>query len=380
MGTLSGLVLLGGLGRAVTGAVDAPLPMDAPEPDLWTAHRGGPSQQGIARTPVADSLSLVWSFAASGPIESSPVIAEGSVWVGSADGHVYSVDLESGQRRWARDVGAPVSASPLVLGDALYVGDEDGFFHCLGAADGQSRWKIETRGKIAGAANWIPRDSTPVVVFGSYDGKLRSVDAKTGATLWEFGIENYIHGTPAVWKGSVVFGGCDGWLHVVSGDDGISQGKCRVEGQVGASAAVAAGVAYFGTYEGVMTAVDLATLKVAWIYRDRALPYVSSAAVNESLIVVGSRDRRVDCIDRTTGERLWVARTRGRVDGSPVVTGDRALVGCDDGRLYLLRLEDGGEVWSYDLGAPIRTTPAIAAGRVVVGGSDGRLHCFRGAS
>lgn len=353
-----------------SGSVTAPM--------NWTSHRGGPEQDGVSSGSLPDTLHLSWSFSASGSIESSVVVKDGSAYVGSAAGQVHSVDLVTGVPRWTVEVGAPVSASPLILGDALYVGDEDGIFHCLGLEDGHLRWKVETDGKILGAANWAQRDSLPVIVFGSYDGKLRCVDAVAGTLQWEYGTENFIHGTPSVSDGKVVFGGCDAWLHALSIDDGRSLGKCHVEGQVGASAAVVAGTAFFGTYEGVMLSVDLKSMKIGWTYQDRALPYISSPAVTDTRIVVGSRDRRIDCIDRKTGERIWVARTRGRVDGSPVVVGDRVLIGCADGRLYMLRLEDGSEAWSYDLGAAIRTTPAISAGRVLVGGSDGRLHCFQG--
>ncbi len=73
---------------------------------------------------------------------------------------------------------------------------------------------------------------------------------------------------------------------------------------------------------------------------------------------------------------LWSFPTRGKVDSSPVVCGDKVVVGSDDGRLYLVSLDKGQQVWMYEVGQPIESSPAVADGKVVVGSDDGSLYCF----
>ena len=61
-------------------------------------------------------------------------------------------------------------------------------------------------------------------------------------------------------------------------------------------------------------------------------------------VIVGSRDKQVHAFDPKTGRQLWTFATKGRVDSSPVVVGDRVYFGSADGRLYGLRVKTRQEV------------------------------------
>ena len=61
-------------------------------------------------------------------------------------------------------------------------------------------------------------------------------------------------------------------------------------------------------------------------------------------VVVGSRDKQVHAFDPKTGRQIWTFTTKSRVDGLPVVVGDRLYVGSGDGRLYGLSAENGEAV------------------------------------
>jgi eukaryotic-like serine/threonine-protein kinase len=115
---------------------------------------------------------------------------------------------------------------------------------------------------------------------------------------------------------------------------------------------------------------------LVWSYKDRSFPYFSSPAVTQDRVIFGGRDRRIHCVDRATGEKIWTLAARGKVDSSPVVCGDKVVVGADDGRLYLIALADGKELWDFEIGQPITSSPAVASGRVVVGSEDGSVYAF----
>jgi outer membrane protein assembly factor BamB len=51
-----------------------------------------------------------WRYDGDGYLDSPPLIARGTVYVGSGSGRVYGVSLRSGRRVWQADVGAPVPA------------------------------------------------------------------------------------------------------------------------------------------------------------------------------------------------------------------------------------------------------------------------------
>jgi len=90
----------------------------------------------------------------------------------------------------------------------------------------------------------------------------------------------------------------------------------------------------------------------------------------------------VRCIRRDNGKEIWTTSTRGAIDSSPVICGDKVVVGSDDGRLYLLRLADGRKLWSYLIGEAISGSPAVVAGpgradaTVVIGADNGRVYAF----
>ena len=125
-------------------------------------------------------------------------------------------------------------------------------------------------------------------------------------------------------------------------------------------------------------AIDWSKGKVDWVFEDeeREVPFMSSAALTDGLVIVGGRDKRLWALDRKTGKPRWKFVTQGRIDSSPVVVGERVFVGSSDGRLYAVRLDTGTEVWRFDAGSPITASPAVAAGRLVVGTLDGLLYCF----
>jgi outer membrane protein assembly factor BamB len=74
----------------------------------------------------------LWTFAAKGRIDSSPVIAGNRVYVGSADGRVYGIDLETGEERWQFEAGGGFTASPAVAQGRLIIASDDGVIYCFG--------------------------------------------------------------------------------------------------------------------------------------------------------------------------------------------------------------------------------------------------------
>ena len=79
-------------------------------------------------------------------------------------------------------------------------------------------------------------------------------------------------------------------------------------------------------------------------------------------MVFGGRDKQLHCVNRADGKGLWSFSTRGKVDSSPVICGDKVVVGSDDGRLYMVSLADGKELWTYEIGQPVGSSPAVVDG------------------
>jgi outer membrane protein assembly factor BamB len=77
----------------------------------------------------------LWTFRTRGKVDSSPVICDGKVIVGSEDGRLYVLSLSDGKERSAYQIGRPVMSSPYIVNGLVLVGADDGFVHALRATN-----------------------------------------------------------------------------------------------------------------------------------------------------------------------------------------------------------------------------------------------------
>lgn len=380
---LPGLVPL--VGGACAGEAAPSAPVEAREttpaaPADWPIFRGDAALSGRAAGALPAEPRLLWRLVTGGAITSSPVVADGRVYIGSDDGKLHAAELASGRELWSFATEDMLEAPPLVVGGRVFVGSADFFFYALDAVSGALLWKHETDDKVLGGANAFEAGdgSGTRVVVGSYDTRFYCFAADTGALLWTYETGNYVNGTPAVIGERIVFGGCDAILHVVSGATGEALAQVELgEGcHVAGSVALDQERAYLGHYGNAFVCVDHRTGEPVWTYPSPRDPFFSAPALGEDRVVFGGRDKRLHCADRATGAPLWTFETRRKVDASPVISGDSVVFGSGDGRLYIVGLQDGAERWSYELGQPIFSSPAVVGGRILVGCHDGVLYAF----
>jgi outer membrane protein assembly factor BamB len=351
-----------------------PLPID---PDAtWPIFRGDAALTGVANASLQLPLDRYWRFRTEGPVQSSPVIADGRVYVGSDDGTLFCVDAARGQELWRYTTQDVVEAPPLVVDDAVVVGSHDGSVYCLDAANGELRWRIETGGRIAGSANLaMTPDGAPFVVVPSHDANLYALRLDDGEALWTYATQNYVNATPAIRDGEAVFGGCDEKLHVVGLEDGRGR-HAPIDSYVGAGAALLFGHAYLPTQGGVLHAFDLSGGRSTWRFARESAPMLASPAVQNRRVYVGCHDGNLYCLDASNGEELWRYSAGGAINSSPVAAGDVVVFGSENGRLHAVRTDNGRAAWRYELGQPVGSSPAVAGGAVIVGCDDGYVYAF----
>ncbi len=68
---------------------------------------------------------MAWSSLTGGGVESSPAVANGVVYVGSNDQHIYAFNASTGALLWSHATAGDVFSSPAVAGGVLYVGSDD---------------------------------------------------------------------------------------------------------------------------------------------------------------------------------------------------------------------------------------------------------------
>ena len=115
-------------------------------------------------------------------------------------------------------------------------------------------------------------------------------------------------------------------------------------------------------------AIDWKAAKIVWKYSDprRDQPYHASAAITDKYVVVGGHDKQLHCIDRKTGNRVWVFETRAQINSSPVIVGNRVFFGSDDRNIYSVSLTGGKLLWKFRAASSVTAAPAVGENCLVV--------------
>lgn len=215
----------------------------------------------------------------------SPAYADGVVYAGFlADypcpkgdfqdgGFVAAWDAASGAELWRVDM-APVESSPLVVDGTVYVAAWDAKVYALDARTGAERWSTELDAQIVASATLIAPEEAggrAAITIGTNGGTLYSLDAETGAINWEAQSNDnlgsgreYFYATPAVAYGRVFVGNTDGWMYAYGAKSGNLLWAKQAGSYVYTAAAVAEEVVYIGTYDGFVIAYDAATGAERW--------------------------------------------------------------------------------------------------------------------
>ena len=340
----------------------------------WPLFRGDPLMSGVGETKLPDQLDEKWVFKTGDSIEGAPVVAKGTVYVGSFDKHFYAIDLATGKQKWKLKLGH-IKASAAVRGDRVYIGNLNGLFHCLNVADGKTIWTFETGGEISSGCNFHGEN----ILIGSHDSTLYCLDP-AGKKLWEVKTDGPVNGSPVVVGDATFVAGCDSVLHILDAKTGKETGTIDLGGQAAATAAVKGDHAFVGTMANTFVGLDWKNKKKLWSFEatKRSQPFYASAAVSGDLVIAGSRDNRVYALNRTSGAEAWSFETDGMVDGSPVIVGGRVYAGClsKDGNFYVLDLKSGKKLQELFLESAVTGSIAVGPDCLLVGTDKGLLYCL----
>lgn len=179
-----------------------------------------------------------------GPSESSPLVANGMVYIGDQDGGVFAFDARNGRLRWSYDTGAPIKASPTLAYGRIYIGNYGGAMFALAASTGRLLWRS------AGYGNFYSTAAVNAgrVYVGSLDGNVYALSARNGDVLWHYATGSYVYASPAVWHGLVLVGSYDHDFYALSGGTGSQRWRYSADAPISGAASVVDGLIYFSSF------------------------------------------------------------------------------------------------------------------------------------
>jgi polyvinyl alcohol dehydrogenase (cytochrome) len=163
-----------------------------------------PAKAARLNTANVPRLKLKWAFGFPGVASAfgTPTVGDGRIYVGAADGTVYSLDARTGCAYWTYTAVAGVRGAPAIGNTSMYFGDLRGNVYALNASTGVLLWKVHAEehplGVITGSLKfdsgrlYVPvsgRDESIAAINPSYEcctfrGSVVALDAATGKRVW----------------------------------------------------------------------------------------------------------------------------------------------------------------------------------------------------
>jgi len=402
--SLSAVALGGGCVAPGTGGQNDPGRESATG---WTSFRGDPNNTGyLGDEPrVGPEPTVKWTFEAGGDFWGSPIVADGTVYTGNADGQLYAIDAETGTKEWQFRADGRIETTPAYAAGTVYVGSYDRHVYALAADTGEKRWELATDGLIRGspkvvggtlyigvgchnlACKWYADDP-------SENGWVYSVDTSTGEPNWIVEIGDEVVSSPAIDEETVYIGSSDSNLYALDRSNGDERWRYGTWGRVWASPTLVAGTVYVSDWNAKVYAVDATTGTEEWTYDTFGSYITGSTAVDEETVYVGATpgnappettrsNAEVFALDRTDGEEQWTYTTDALETGSsPVVTEDAVYIGGhsqvdEDGTGVYALTTDGDERWFFEVRERgVGVSPALLDGVLYFGGADDHLYAL----
>jgi outer membrane protein assembly factor BamB len=341
-----------------------------------------------------NKVSQYWVFpkkGAIGAVRSSPAIAaDGTVYVGSfSPNNLYSVNPTDGSQNWVFTTGVPSAKTNSTVGITSPVIDADGLIY-FGSADGHL-YKVLDRGSDAkkiwqfpavGEAPLAPITSSAalsadgsVVYIGCDDNNLYAVDTADGTEIWNTGTANPccfmimgpVRSSPTIdSKGFIYVGSDDNNVYAINPANGVIRWVFPTGGVVRSTAAISrdGGTIYIGSKDTNLYAINTADGSQRWVV-GLTKKTVSSPMVDDNGVIFIASFNSVYAIveEAGIGSQLWEFQPGGTlILGSTALGRDGTIyLGSSDGNVYaILSPPSAPPVPEFGAGAPIAVALGLA--------------------
>ncbi len=272
---------------------------------------------------------------------SSPAVWNNSVYFGSGDGNIYSLDAVTGGLRWKFRTGDVVHASPAVVDGKLFIGSWDSYFYALDAARGKVVWRFKT-GEDPDIHNQVGIQSSAtvaegIVYFGCRDSNFYALDAATGQKRWSFSNKgSWVITSPIVQDGKVYFATSDtALLNILDATTGAPVDSLKFQWPIFSSPSIAGNLLYLAGQDGKLVAIDLTSRKPVWVFQSDG-SRLNLAAYSKP---DGSPNYEAAFASNFYDDLLaGVSKIHavGTFLSSPAISGSVVYIGSADGNLYAI--------------------------------------------
>jgi len=212
---------------------------------------GDRRRRGFVAAMRAKTGRVLWRWYA-GASESSPLIVDGILYVGSWNHRVYALDVRGAKPtlRWSTSTDAEIDSSAAYANGTIYIGTNGGRMYAISARTGRVRWRSSSFSSFLHGREYFY--ATPTVAYGrvfvgNTDGTVYAYGATTGKLIWARPAGSYVYTAAAVWNRTVFVGSYDGNVYALDAATGDVRWKTNLGGSIHGAPTVLDGLVYFST-------------------------------------------------------------------------------------------------------------------------------------
>jgi eukaryotic-like serine/threonine-protein kinase len=326
---------------------------------------------------------------------SGVAIVDGTLYTGSKEGRVVSVDLSTRALRWSPAItvtttgtfgcGSSTSAvaiygTPAFTDELVFIAGYNGEVDAYTLNTLEYRWSFPQKG----ISNLKPIIGSIVVVdntlyFGCTDGNVYGLDAATGNRRWQFTTGGEIWSTPAIANNTLYIGSFDKKIYAVDIPGQTKKWEFATGASNVAPPLVTDGMVYAGSLDRTLYAIDENDGSQAWAFTGGNWFWAKPVAYN-GVVFAPNLDNHVYGLDARTGEMVFDYNIEEQVASWPLVVGDQVIVATQEGNVYSLGTNRGSPNQRLLASLPdnvVVTSPLSSSNETIyINGSDNQIHAI----
>ncbi len=237
-------------------------------------------------------------------------------------------------------------STPALDNDAIYYGADNGIFYAVDQSTGEMLWEFQTGESLKGIL------SSPViydngVIFGAYDGTVYNLNRRSGAIIWRYDAADAVGSSPALAE--------DMGLVFIGLEQNVFDNK------------------------GSIVALDLNTGMRIWEHVVREYLHATPVyCLEKGIVVVGTNDKNVLCLNALDGEVKWIFEMEGELKAA--VTFDlkrnQVIAPSFDWNCYAIDIDNGVGNVLFTGNHVFYSTALVVEDRLYVGTCGKTLYVF----
>lgn len=335
-----------------------------------------------------------WIFTDPSATTTSPIVADGLLYAGTANGTLFALNPSTGEEQWSfTEPTGDIVSPPTVINGIAYFASKDGSIYAVDAATGKKEWSITDLGAELRKSPIV----TDEMVYFSANDTVQAVNATTGEKEWSFTDNQTIRYPPVVTNGHVYIssesvyaldetsGEVDWVFYTVERTTNEINRKLELFAGGFRSPAVVSNETVYGVGEDRGTtylfAMDANTGQKKWAkelgtyYNLGEIPPI---AVNGTIYLFTGN--KLTAIDTTSRESTWSSTFNGAIQSPTISNGTMYIPSLptrdSEGGLYAVDAASGEQQWTFSLQGDGIEHPTVVDETVYVTSSAPGLHAI----